>query len=72
MVYCAGKLIENFKFFYESNRPRFCGFTGVITHLGCWQNTSARDLQAFRVFFQHPKWVITPVKTHRKCGLLLK
>ena len=35
--------------------------TGVITHAGCWEY-SARDLQAFRVFSQHPKWVITPVK----------
>ena len=31
---------------------------------------SARDLQAFLVFSQHPAWVITPV-TRRKCGLLL-
>ena len=23
MVYCAGKLIENLKLFYKSNRPRF-------------------------------------------------
>ena len=23
MVYCAGKLIENFKSFYKSNRPHF-------------------------------------------------
>ena len=30
-------------FFYKSNRPHFLwvyqGFTGVITHLGCWENT---------------------------------
>ena len=72
MVYCAGKLIENFKFFIKAIDHTFYGFTGVITHLGCWEITSARDLQALRVFSQHPKWVFTPVKTHRKCGLLLK
>ena len=39
MVYCANKLIENLKLFYKSNRPHFLrGFTGVITHLGCWEN----------------------------------
>ena len=45
----------------------FNGFTGVITHLGCWENTRKEswveesDLQAFLVFSQHPKWVIMPV-----------
>ena len=39
MVYCAGKLIENLKLFYKSDRPHFLGFPGVITHLGCWENT---------------------------------
>ena len=39
MVYCANKLVENLKLFYKSNRPHFLrGFTGVITHLGCWEN----------------------------------
>ena len=27
---------------------------------------SARDLQAFRVFSQHPAWVITPVNPKNK------
>ena len=39
MVYCAGKLIENLKLIYKSNRPHFYGFTGVIAHAGCWENT---------------------------------
>ena len=70
MVYCADKLIENSLLLkvilYKSNRPLFYGFTGVITHLGTREKLvnhapSARDLQAFLVFFQHPAWVITPV-----------
>ena len=48
----------------------FYGFTGMITHTGCRENTrkacksraEASDLQAFLVFSQHPKWVIMPVK----------
>ena len=47
----------------------FYGFTGVITHFGCWageqSKRSARNLQAFRVFSQHPKWVITPVNPEK-------
>ena len=45
MVYCAVKLIENLndsvllKLFYKSNRPQFLWVNGVITHLGCWENT---------------------------------
>ena len=48
----------------------FYGFTGVITHARDVGRTleklvnhspSARDLQAFLVFSQHPAWVITPV-----------
>ena len=38
----------------------------LVNHL-----PSARDLEAFLVFSEHPAWVITPVN-HRKCGLLLK
>ena len=61
MVYCAGKLKENFKLYYKSNRPHFL-WGGVITHLGCWKITSheprVSDLQV------NP-W-------NRKCGLLLK
>ena len=73
MVYCVGKLIENLndsvllKLFYESNRPQFLWVYGVITHLGCWENTrevvyhSLRlcDSQAFLEFSQHPAWAIT-------------
>ena len=58
MVYCAGKLIENFKLFYKSDRPHFYGFTGVITHLGCWENTR--------------KACKSRAENHRKYGLLLK
>ena len=46
MVYCAGKLIENRKTFrftlsylIKAIDRTFYGFTGVITHLGCWENT---------------------------------
>ena len=42
MVYCAGKLVENLKLFYKNYT--FYGFTGVITHLRCWENTRACDL----------------------------
>ena len=34
MLYCTGKLIENLKLFYKSNRPHF-------------HSPSARDLQVF-------------------------
>ena len=37
MVYCAGKLIENLKI--KAIDHTFYGFTSVITHLGCWENT---------------------------------
>ena len=47
MVYCPGKLIENLndsvllKFFLiiKAIDHTFNGFTGVITHLGSWENT---------------------------------
>ena len=71
MVYCDGKLIENcYSYFIKPINNTFYAFTCVITQLGCWENTqtackiyspSARDLQAFLVFFQRPGWVITPV-----------
>ena len=56
-------------YFIKAIDHTFYGFTGVITHLGCWENTQKacksraedRDLQAFLVFSQHPAWVITPV-----------
>ena len=71
MVYCAGKLIENLKLFYKSDRPHFLwvyrrdnplwmlgeqSLEKLVNH-----EPSARDLQAFLVFSQHPAWVITPV-----------
>ena len=40
MVYCAGKLIGNLKlYFIKAIDHTFYGFAGVITHLGCWENT---------------------------------
>ena len=38
-------------YFIKAIDHTFYGFTSVITHTGCWENTrnSARDLQAFRV-----------------------
>ena len=38
MVYCAGKLIENLTYFIKAIDHTFYGFTGVKTHLGCWEN----------------------------------
>ena len=39
MVYCAGKLGVLLKvFFIKAIDHSFYGFTGVITHLGCWEN----------------------------------
>ena len=61
--------VHNFSFLLHKGvisalYPFFYGFPGVITHTGCWENiakadleATARDLQAFRVFSQHPKWV---------------
>ena len=41
MVYCADKLIVFIvlTYFMKAIYHTFCGFTGVITHLGCWENT---------------------------------
>ena len=39
MVYCAGKLIGNLKYFMKAIDRTFYGFIGVIFHLGCWENT---------------------------------
>ena len=40
MVFCAGKLTKVYlKLFYKAIDETFYGFTGVITHLGCWENT---------------------------------
>ena len=40
MVYCDGKRIENcYSYFIKAINNTFYGFTCVITHLGCWENT---------------------------------
>ena len=43
MFYCAGKLIENWNilesYFLKAIDHTFYRFTGVITHLRCWENT---------------------------------
>ena len=62
-------LETSYRWFIKAIDQTFFGFTGVITHLGCWENTwqacnherKASDLQACQVFSKHPKWVITPV-----------
>ena len=60
MVYCAGKLMENLKLFYESNyRPHFLWVYRRDNPLGVLVSS------------QHPAWVITPVKPIEKGGLLL-
>ena len=70
MVYFAGKLIENVKLFYKSNRPHFLWVYRRDNPLKILGRTleqlvnhspSARDLQALLVFSQHPKWVMTLV-----------
>ena len=66
MVCCAGKLIENLKLFYISNRPHFLWVYWRDSPLGMLGEHEknlliTRDLQAFLVFSQHPKWAITPV-----------
>ena len=67
MIYCAGKIIENLKLFYESNRPHFLWVYWRDNPLGDVGRTlkklvnhlpSARYLQAFLVFSQHPAWSI--------------
>ena len=63
MVYCAGKLIENLKLFYKIKAidHTFFGFSGVITHFGCWENTReackslVRVLQTSRVGYRAGK-----------------
>ena len=70
MIYCAGRLMRKLKsYFIKAIDHTFYGFTAVITHVGCCENTRklvnhsppACNLQAFLVFSQHPTWVITPV-----------
>ena len=56
--------------YYLSNRPHFLwvyrrdnprGMLGEHENKLVNHEPKASDLQAFRVFSQHPKWVITPV-----------
>ena len=70
MVYCAGKLIENLKLFYKSNRPHFLwvyrrdkplGMLGENKKKLVNHEPKAIDLQAIFAFSQYPAWVITPV-----------
>ena len=49
MVYCAGKLIENLKLSYKSNKRYFLWVYCVITHLG------SRVLPTFRVDYHTGK-----------------
>ena len=59
MVYCAGKLIENFKLFCKSNRPHFLWVYRVITHLGYWENTQkACKSLTFGSWFTSPSRVL--------------
>ena len=51
MAYFVGKLIENLKLFYKSNRPYFYGFTGVTTHAGYCENTRKGCKSRAEVFY---------------------
>ena len=78
MVYRAGKLIENLKLLYKSNRPHFpwvyrrdnpLGIVGRTLEKLVNHEPKARDLQAFLVFSQHPAWVITAVNPWKVCSI---
>ena len=78
MVCCAGKLIENLKLFYKSNRPYFLwvywrdnplGMLGEHSKKLVNNEPKASDLQAFLVFPQHPEWVIKPVNPKKVCSI---
>ena len=69
MVYCAGKLIGNLKYFIKAIDTLSVGLLALFP-LGMLgkhseelvnHSPSARYLQAFLVFSQHPASVITPV-----------
>ena len=51
MVYCAGKLIENLKLFYKSNRSHFLWLYRRDNPLGCWENTR-KDCKSPSVTYQ--------------------
>ena len=59
MAYCAGKLIENLKLFYKSNRPHFLWVYRRDNPLGMLgeHSNSARDLQAFQ-----PSYIADPLE----------
>ena len=48
MVYCAGKLIENLKSFYKSNRQHFLWVYGLDNPLGMLEEHS-KSLQITRL-----------------------
>ena len=56
MVYCGGKLIENLKSFYKSNRYHTWDVGRTLEKL-VNHSPSACDLQAFLVFSQHLAYV---------------
>ena len=71
-MFCSEHMSYNITWhmLYLSNRPHFLwvyrrdnprGMLGEHEKKLVNHSPSARDLQAFRVFSQHPKWVITPV-----------
>ena len=53
----------------------FYGFTGVITHLGCWENTrkacKSLAVGSLFTFSQHPAWVIMPVNQKKVWSIAL-
>ena len=57
MIYYTGKPIE--KGIRSTSHKKNGLFRPVLVF--AWVGSSARDLQAFLVFSQHPVWVITPV-----------
>ena len=62
MVYCASKLIDSVRSrrweINRSKKERARAREKLVNH-----SLSARDLQAFLVFSQHPAWVITLVNS---------
>ena len=52
-------------YFIKAIDHTFYGFTGVITHLGCWKNSQKACKSLFLVFSQHYAWFITPVIPQR-------
>ena len=80
MVYCAGRLIENLKLFYKSNRPHFLWVYRHDNPLGMLEEHSKSlsikrfCLMIYKLFSCSPNNLrgLSCRLTHRKCGLLLK